>query len=172
MYNDEPLSMIHTAVLLHILQNRLLVLGGISGLLIRFNIRSLVSISESSHLAERIKDVCRNEQRTSWWHKLSITIGQRLSHKLHCEVYVSLPLGRVFSYNFDNTIHIIKLLIVHSHNVMQCNCIPDWYPPGPLLEWHQTFHHVFGNGTFIPRCEMWAGIRVVWSLEQLPGDFL
>ena len=75
---DRHTSMFSTVFILHVIQIGLLVLGSIGCLVLRINIHSLVPVSKSSQLPERIENMCRNEKHALCWSHFGIVFSQLL----------------------------------------------------------------------------------------------
>jgi hypothetical protein len=116
--------MFRTVFVLHILHKGLLVFGSIRSLVFRIIIHSLVLLPKRSQHPERINDMCRNEEHTSHQSHFCIIVGQFLLHTLHNKEYVFLLLCLCLGQSSHHSIHVIKHVIVDSHDVMHSNGMP------------------------------------------------
>jgi hypothetical protein len=116
--------MFRTVFILQVLQNGLLVLGSIECLVLRINIHSLVPLPKQLQCPETIDDMCRYEKHTRRPSHFSVIFGHLLLSYLHSEGEIFLPSGHRLSKSLHDAINMIEHVILHSENVMQCNCIP------------------------------------------------
>jgi len=131
--NGRPSSLFGTVCVLHILQKCLRVLGIIWSIVISIDMHSLVPLQKWSQPPDRIKDMGWHAQNTSLWSYFSILFRQHMSHKLHGEVWVFLPLSILLGHSSHNAIHMIEHVIVDSDNVMQSYFVPFWHPQGAVV---------------------------------------
>jgi hypothetical protein len=143
------MALFGTEIILHLLWKGLLVLGSVECLVLRINIHSLVPLWVWSQLPKRIEEMCSNETHTRHRSPASIVFEQSLSRYFHREQQAFLPWILLVNQSSHHTVHMIKHLIVHSDHIVECDCIPLWFPQGPILKWHQYFHDVLHNGPFI-----------------------
>jgi hypothetical protein len=116
--------MFSAAFILHILQKGLLVLCSVGCLVLRINIHSFVPLSKRSQLPERIKDVRGNQKHARRWSHFGVVFGELLSSYLHSEEQVFLPWSLLLGQSSHHAVHVIEHVLVHSNNMMQCDCMP------------------------------------------------
>jgi hypothetical protein len=66
---------------------------------------------------------------------------------------------------------VIKYVIAHHDNVMQCDSMLLAHPKDPISECHQYFHNILHNRPLILSCKKWPVFGVFWDLKSLMGQF-
>jgi len=163
--------MFGTVLIPNIHQKGLMEVGSIVCLVLRNNIHSLVPVSKQSKLPNMIEDICRDKQHARRWSHSSMVFWQLLSSELLSEEQVIFPWSVLLGQSSHYAVEVIEHVVVHSDNVMQCDCMPSWHPQGPISKWPQYFHDIVHNGPLNLSWEKWLVISGFSIVEPLACQF-